>query len=74
MEITPGALLAELAQCRDALAAAAAAAAAAAVQGEEPEGGLTPEMRLAFIITSIVLVLFAGMMAGLTLGLLSLDK
>jgi hypothetical protein len=59
------ALTSELEQCRDALAAAAVAA------REEP---LTPELRLAFIVISVLLVLFAGLMAGLTLGLLSLDR
>lgn len=59
------ALLAQLNQCSDELAAATAGL------RDEP---LTPELRLVFVLVSIVLVLFAGLMAGLTLGLLSLDS
>lgn len=35
---------------------------------------LSPGVRALYIVVSIVLVLFSGMMAGLTLGLLSLDR
>ncbi|KAI3423938.1 hypothetical protein D9Q98_009772 [Chlorella vulgaris] len=56
--LAPAALLVELQQCRDAL-------------GREV---LTPEMEIVYIGISVFLTLFAGLMAGLTLGLLSIDK
>ncbi len=72
------ALHAQLAQCQEALAlgggAAHAAGAAAATLDLRSEGDLSPEATVAFIVISVVLVIFAGIMAGLTLGLLSLDK
>lgn len=34
---------------------------------------VTPEMRLVYILISIGLVLLAGLMSGLTLGLMSMD-
>ena len=34
---------------------------------------VTPEARLAYILISIGLVLLAGLMSGLTLGLMSMD-
>ncbi len=35
---------------------------------------LSPGMTTAYILLCIVLVIFSGIMAGLTLGLLSLDR
>lgn len=42
--------------------------------GGGDEHDLDPATEVAFTILSIFLVLFAGLMAGLTLGLLSLDR
>lgn len=39
----------------------------------EDDEELSAQERLAYIATSVFLVVFAGLMAGLTLGLLSLD-
>ncbi len=61
----------QLHQCQAALAEAFRVAHGA---GDEGEGELTPELRVLFVAISVLLVLFAGLMAGLTLGLLSLDK
>jgi hypothetical protein len=55
----------QLAQCQLLLAEATAHA-------DEP--GLSPQAAWAYAIISVLLVVFAGCMAGLTLGLLSLDK
>lgn len=52
----------------------AAAATAAGHGPQSGEGELTAAQRFWFIAISILLVLFAGVMAGLTLGLLTLDK
>ena len=56
----------QLAQCQLLLAEATARGA------DEP--GLSPGAVWAYALTSVLLVIFAGAMAGLTLGLLSLDK
>jgi hypothetical protein len=39
----------------------------------EGEGELSPTTRLAFIVISVSLVITAGLMSGLTLGLMSMD-
>ena len=38
------------------------------------EGTLTLEIKIIYIVISIFLVLLAGLVSGLTIGLLSLDK
>lgn len=63
-----------LAQCQEALALGGGVGPIAAATVQRPEGDLPPETALAFAVTSVLLVIFAGLMAGLTLGLLSLDK
>lgn len=45
----------------------------ATLQLREDDEELSAQERLAYIATSVFLVVFAGLMAGLTLGLLSLD-
>jgi len=40
---------------------------------DEAEGPLPPGVKAAFIVVSVLLVLVAGLMSGLTLGLMSLD-
>ncbi|KAL4421316.1 hypothetical protein ABPG75_010607 [Micractinium tetrahymenae] len=73
-------LEARLAQCQEALALgggaapSAAAAAAAAAFDLRSESDLSPETKFALVVIAVLLVIFAGLMAGLTLGLLSLDK
>lgn len=73
------ALEARLAQCQEALALGGgsghpAGGGAADALDLQSEGDLSPETTVAFIVISVFLVIFAGLMAGLTLGLLSLDK
>jgi hypothetical protein len=49
-------------------------AGAATTNGLLPEGGqLTPQQRLLFTCISVGLTVMAGLMSGLTLGLMSLD-
>ena len=64
LELQQG-LESQLVQCQLLLAQAMAPA-------DEP--GLSAEAAWLYSIVSVLLVVFAGMMAGLTLGLLSLDK
>ena len=45
------------------------------LMGEEhPEGSVPPNEMAIYIVVIVFLVISAGLMAGLTLGLLSLDK
>lgn len=53
---------------------AAAAAGAAAARRLLSEGGMSSGQTAIYVVVSVLLVIFAGMMAGLTLGLLSLGE
>jgi len=58
---------ASLSQCHDQLMLATSASL-------HKDEDLSPEQTVAFVIVSVLLVVFSGAMAGLTLGLLSLDR
>lgn len=66
-ELGNASLAEALQQCQKALASAS-------LQLHDGEEELTAEQRLWLIVISVALVIFAGLMAGLTLGLLSLDR
>lgn len=53
---------------------AAGDAALQAAQEIGAEKALEPAMRLAFILISVALVVIAGLMSGLTIGLMAIDE